>query len=124
MQLIWTLHQKGSGNRQLKLQGSSKLGDAYIKAFENIASKAVHVEYCLHHHNHKTELGHLTMNEHLRAKIASKLHEGVSEKRILDEIRDNVTDTIGREHLTSIQDIHNIRRQYSVITMITKVLTS
>ena len=108
---------KGSGNRQLKLQGSSKLGDvcsAYIKAFENIASKAVHVEYCLHHHNHKTELGHLTMNEHLRAKIASKLHEGVSEKRILDEIRDNVTDTIGREHLTSIQDIQNIRRQYNV----------
>ena len=89
---------KVSGNRQLKLQGSSKLGDvcsAYIKAFENIASKAVHVEYCLHHHNHKTELGHLTMNEHLRTKIASKLHEGVSEKRISDEIRDNVTDTIG-----------------------------
>ena len=53
------------------LQGSSKLGDvciAYIKAFENITSKAVHVEYCLHYHNHKTELGHLTMNEHLRVK--------------------------------------------------------
>ena len=25
-----------------------------------------------------------------------------------------MTDTIGREHLTSIQDIQNIRRQYNV----------
>ena len=108
---------KGAGSRQLKLQGSCKIGNAcsgYMKAHQDIDSDAVHVEYCSHHHNHEIQLAHLTMDAQLRAKIATKLHEGVSEKKILDEIRDNVTSSIGREHLISIQDIQNIGRQYNV----------
>ena len=54
------------------------------------------------------------MDEQLKAKIAVKLREGVSGKKILDEIRDNVHNVIGREHQVTIQDIQNICCQYNI----------
>ena len=75
---------KGSGIRELKVQGSCKVGftcTAYLKATEDLTTKLVHVEYCFFHYNHTTQLAHLKMPEDLRKDIALKLQEGVSEKK-------------------------------------------
>ena len=110
-------NRKGSGIRDLKAHGTCKLGfscTAYIKAVENLITKSINAEYCFFHYNHKEELAHLRISEDLRKNIASKLQEGVSEKKILDGIRNNVHGDISREHLVTLQDIQNICRQYNI----------
>ena len=110
-------NKKGSGIRDIKAQGTCKLGfscTAYIKAVENLTTKLVNTEYCFYHYNHKEELAHLRISEDLRKNIASKLQEGVSEKKILDGIRNNVHGDISREHLVTLQDIQNICQQYNI----------
>ena len=105
---------KATGSWHLKVQGSCKVGDvctAHIKVSHNLITNAVHVEYCFTHHSHETNLAHLKMPDDLKTMIAAKLQEGVSEKKILDDIRDDVPSQIGREHLVTMQDIQNIRRQ-------------
>ena len=47
-------------------------------------------------------------------RIASKLHQGVSVERILDDIHDNIDRNVSREHLVTRQDIRNIKTQYNV----------
>ena len=42
------------------------------------------------------------------------LAEGVSIDRILDDIRDNVTESLEREHIMNRQDIHNIQYQLNL----------
>ena len=39
-------------------------------------------------------------------------------ERVLDDIRDNVANELGREHLVTRQDLHNIRSQYNIDGMI------
>ena len=59
-------------------------------------------------------MAHLRISEDLRKNIASKLQEGVSEKKILDGICNNVHGDISREHLVTLQDKQNICRQYNI----------
>ena len=37
---------------------------------------------------------------------------------VLDDIRDNVANELGREHLVTRQDLHNIKAQYIIDDMI------
>lgn len=47
--------------------------------------------------------------------IAGKLLQGVQVDRILDDIRDSITDEgVQRNHLITKQDIRNINRQYNI----------
>ena len=109
---------KGEGKRALKLQGSCKLGEycsAHIRVRENLKTSRVSVNYLSTHHNHDPEEGiaHVRIPESLKMSIASKLMQGVSPDKILDDIKDSVTETgLHREHLTSKQDIHNTKRKF------------
>ena len=47
-------------------------------------------------------------------EIASKLHQGISMEKILDDIRDTIQGRLGKEHLTSKQDLHNIKNQHNI----------
>ena len=68
----------------------------------------------LYSSSHETNLAHLKMPDDFKTMIAAKLQEGVSEKKRLDDIRDDVPSQIGLEHLVTLQDIQNIRRQYNI----------
>ena len=46
--------------------------------------------------------------------MASKLQQGVTINRILDDIRDSVDQNMKREHLITQQDVTNIQRQYNI----------
>ena len=103
---------RGTNLRQLKTQGTSKIGEqctAHIKATVILNTGRVKVQYCTTHHNHSINLAHLQMHYSTRMTIAAKLQQGVSMERILDVIRNSVTNNgVNREHLVTRQDLHNI----------------
>ena len=60
------------------------------------------------HYGHETELQHLNLPKGFKKQIAAKLKQGVSQDKIMDNIRDHVGIKINRQHLTDEQDIRNI----------------
>ena len=109
---------QSEGKRITKAQGSCKIGEtccSYIKVSQNKPSGKVNVQYCPTHINHSAELAHLPIPSDTKHVIAAKLHEGVSLEKILDSVRDNLTDgEIGRDQIVSRQDILNIQRQLNL----------
>ena len=59
-------------------------------------------------------MGHLRIQGATRIKIAAQLQQGISMQRIIDDVRENTSSGITREHLLTKQDIHNIKNQYNV----------
>ena len=108
---------KGSGQRNIKAQGTSKI-DAYCTAALTVTcvadSASIGVKFCKSHYGHVTSLGHLRLPESDRKLIASKLLQGVSFEHILDTIRDSVQSKFNRLHLTTKKDIHNIQKAYNI----------
>ena len=112
-----TYISKGQGKRQMKTQGTCKVGKmctAHIKASKDQLTGIVNVFYCSTHHNHDVSLGHLRMPNETRMKIANQLQQGVTIERIMDNIRNNIAGGITREHLVSKQDVHNVKNQYNI----------
>ena len=77
---------------------------------EDTIQGAITVEYCSHHNSHSIKLAHLPIPPDVKHKVAAKLHDGVSLERILDNVKETMTNgEIGREQLLSRQDILNIQ---------------
>ena len=76
----------------------------------------MHVRYSSTHYNHDTHLGHLRKSNATRTMIiASKLQQGITTQRMLDDIGDpEQGKQIGREHLVSRKDIIKIRIQFNI----------
>ena len=77
---------RGKGERQLKSQGSSKVGlscIAHMKVMEDTIQGAITAEYCSHHNSHSIKLAHLPIPPDIKHQIAAKLHDGVPIERIL-----------------------------------------
>ncbi|GFQ92287.1 MULE domain-containing protein [Trichonephila clavata] len=64
--------------------------------------------------NHENQLEHLRLSESYRAAVAGRLKEGVSEKKILQDIREEITVDRGRKMLIEKKDIHNIKRDFNI----------
>ena len=108
---------KPTGMRHSKGQGSCKIGErciAHMKAIKDTDTGEVVVHYCSTHHNHEVRMGHLRIQGVTRMKIAAQLQQGVSMQRIMDDVRDNTSSGITREHLLTKQDIHNIKNLYNI----------
>ena len=108
----------GKSERALKSQGTSKTishCSAHMKAIKNKETNEVSVTYTCTHYNHTHKLGRLHIAATTSEKIASKLQNGVTSERIIDDIR-NISDStdLHREHLISRKDIANIKRQYYI----------
>ena len=100
----------------MKSQGTSKVGGqctAHIKAKRNEDNGHVDVTYC-GTHSHPIRLSHIRIPNHIRMDIAAKLQHGVSMERILDDIRDSVTDKLGWKHLVTRQDLHNVKAHFNI----------
>jgi len=48
-------------------------------------------------------------------EIASKISQGVTFGKILDNIRDNIDTNLNREDLVTRGDLHNIKRRYNLV---------
>ena len=90
--------------RALKTQGLSNIDwkcSASMKVVVDSVSKKVNVEYNFSHIGHDTRLGHLRISDELRSTIAAKLAKRIPVNDIPDEIRDNLTGVLCRDHLTA-----------------------
>ena len=108
---------KAKRKRQLKVQGSAKLGHyctSYIKTRENVNTGGIVAEVCETHYGHEQELRHLRIPQQTRVNIASMLSQGVTSKGVLETIRDNCDIGITRDHLVTPMDITNIRHSFNV----------
>ena len=99
---------RGKSERALKSQGTSKTishCSAHMKAIKNKETDEVSVTYTCTHYNHTHKLGHLHIAATTRDIIASKLQNGVTSERIIDDIRNTSDSTdLHREHLISRKD--------------------
>ncbi|XP_029196009.2 uncharacterized protein LOC114961482 [Acropora millepora] len=77
-------------------------------------SGQVHVFVCHTHYGHDKSLQHLRIPALQREMIASKLQQGVSRDRILEDIRDDFSSKFQRKHLIEKQDIVNIERAFGL----------
>ena len=104
--------------RQIKTQGTCKTGSCcigHIKATQDTVTGKMQISYCSTHNTHPIEIAHLPIPPKIKAKIATKLHEGVAIEKILDHVRDETQSSgIGREQLLSRQDVLNIQRQLNL----------
>ncbi|GFQ96664.1 MULE domain-containing protein [Trichonephila clavata] len=94
-----TYKPRGKGVKSLKSQGSAKIGiscPAIIKVRQS--TENVVVQYFPNHKNHENQLEHLRLSESDRAAVAGRL-KGVSEKKILQDIREEITVDSGRKML-------------------------
>ncbi|GFR21199.1 MULE domain-containing protein [Trichonephila clavata] len=110
-----TYKPKGKGVKSLKSQGSAKIGiscPAIIKVRQS--TENVVVQYFPNHKNHENQLEHLRLSESDRAAVAGRLKEGVGEKKILQDIREEITVDSGRKMLIEKKDIHNIKRDFNI----------
>uniref|UniRef100_A0A1X7VUM5 C2H2-type domain-containing protein n=1 Tax=Amphimedon queenslandica TaxID=400682 RepID=A0A1X7VUM5_AMPQE len=109
---------KGKGVRELKMQGSSKIGThcpAYIRAKKDEDGQ-LEVKLC-NYHIHELQLHkvQLPLSLSTRKKVAAKLADGVTVSNIFDSIREQSLDgVLHRKHLLCRQDIHNIKHQYNI----------
>ena len=103
--------------RALKSQGTSKI-DSYCTAAivltESDVSTQLQAKICSTHHGHSISLGYLRLQRNNRFQITSKLSQGVTFERILDDIRESIGDTVKMIHLTTRKDIQNIDRSFGL----------
>ena len=77
----------------------------------------VTVNYCKTHYNHfpDDDIAYLRLPEDIKMCIAAKVLQGVQVDRILDDVRNAVSDKgLQRNHLVTKQDIRNISRKFNV----------
>ena len=99
---------KGTGQRHIKSQGTSKINAHCTAALIVTKNK---VNQVLVHYGHKTALGHLRIPNTDRLAIAGQIAQGVDFQHILDNIRDSLGQRI---HLLTRKDITNMERSYGL----------
>ena len=74
----------------------------------------VDITFCHTHQNHELQLGHLRIQPSTRQNIAAQLQQGVHINRIMDNIREDISQGINRDHLITKQDVRNIQHCYNI----------
>lgn len=109
---------KGKGIRQLKTQGSNKIGGfCPAEITVNIQNDKCDVRFCGHHvgHQQDKDLGHLFLTKTERENIAAKIAAKVPLQCILDEIRDSISNcNLQRIHLLNKKDLFNIESSFKL----------
>ena len=85
-----------------------------MKVCQDTQSACVNVEYCSTHTTHSKKLAHIPLPAETKEMIAAKLLQGISIDKIMDSIHDEMSGRVYREHLTTRQDILNIKRRLNI----------
>ena len=99
---------KGTGQRHIKSQGTSKINahcTAALIVTKNKVNQCLQVLVHKTHYGHKTALGHLRIPNTDRLAIAGQIAQGVDFQHILDNIRDSLGQQFHRIHLLTRKDI-------------------
>ena len=96
-------NRKGQGQRQTKLQGTSKM-NAYCTAAIVVTKndkEMIQAQIYKTHYGHQLSLGHLRLQKCQREAIAAQLSQGITPQHVLDKIRDSVHKRFERRHQKS-----------------------
>lgn len=80
---------------------------------DNITN-AVKMKYSKTHYGHDMQLQHVRIPENARNNVAGKLLLGVSVPKIIDSIRDSISDPLHCIDLTTKKDIYNIKKSFKI----------
>ncbi|VEN39545.1 unnamed protein product [Callosobruchus maculatus] len=100
-----------------KSQGSAKASVTCPSTLDvTLGKQQLNAVLYFPHVGHTCSLAHINLTKTERKHIAGKISEGVSFEKILDEIRDSITDktSLGRINLLDRQDLRNITRDFSL----------
>uniref|UniRef100_A0A0P4X1H5 C2H2-type domain-containing protein n=1 Tax=Scylla olivacea TaxID=85551 RepID=A0A0P4X1H5_SCYOL len=109
---------KGEGKRNLKRQGSSKIGatcPAFIKFTLDRSTSRGTAEYCLDH-THPCDYAHLRLSDGIQKRVATHLAKGVKIEAILDDVRCSVQAS-DRDAYIVRKDVHNIKHRISRLSV-------
>lgn len=102
---------EGKGVRHLKSQGTRKISascPAAITLYENGETfEAFHVST---HFGHATQLCHLNLRAQVKKQLAAKLALRIPKREILNQVHENLTGTMKRQHLVTMHDLHNCEK--------------
>ena len=82
-----------------------------IVLFESFEGKCEVTFYKEHYGHKEIELQHIKIPDIKKHEIAAKLSQGVTFKRILDDVRENIGNSLKREDLITRSDLHNIKQK-------------
>ncbi|XP_060845994.1 uncharacterized protein LOC132925633 [Rhopalosiphum padi] len=104
--------------RSIKSQGSKKINTnctSHIILFEHLNKSSCEVIFYKYHYGHQeSELQHISLPITKKHEIATKLSQGVTMERILDDFRDNIGSNLKREDLITRADLHNVKQKYNI----------
>jgi len=86
----------------IKTQGSKKINQnctSHIILFESFEGKCEVTFYKEHYGHKEIELQHIKIPDIKKHEIAAKLSQGVTFKRVLDDVRENIGNSLKREDL-------------------------
>ena len=109
-------NRKGQGQRQTKLQGTSKM-NAYCTAAIVVTKndkEMIQAQIYKTHYGHQLSLGHLRLQKCQREAIAAQLSQGITPQHVLDKIRDSVHKRFERIHLITKKDIRNVEKSFGL----------
>ena len=72
----------------------------------------VTADACFTHYGHSKNIGYTWISQKKPNETATKLQQGVSKEKILDDIRNNVGAEFLRDHIIDKQDVVNSQRAY------------
>lgn len=112
--------EKAIKNRSTKSQGTKKINfncTSHIVLFEPFEKEECFATIYKDHYGHETdELQHLSIPMPIKCEIASKISQGVTFEKILDNYRDRIdTHYLKREDLITRKDLHNIKQKFDLI---------
>ncbi|KAL4098407.1 hypothetical protein QTP88_023027 [Uroleucon formosanum] len=111
-------HKEGENIKiMIKTQGSKKINQnctSHIILFESFEGKCVVTFYKEHYGHKEIELQHIKIPDIKKHEIVAKLSPGVTFKRILDDVRENIGNSLKREDLITRSDLHNIKQKYNL----------
>ena len=85
-----------------------------MKVKQDMDTEKVTVTYTSTHWNHQKQLAHLPVPTSIKLNIASRLQQGATIQIVLDWVRDEEGEKLGRQHLINSQEVRNIRRRLNL----------
>ncbi|KAF0699155.1 MULE domain-containing protein, partial [Aphis craccivora] len=102
-------HKEGENlKRMIKTQGSKKINQnctSHIILFEPFEGKCEVTFYKEHYEHKEIELQHIKIPDIKKHEIAAK---------VLDDVRENIGNSLKREDLITRSDLHNIKQKYNL----------
>ncbi|XP_044749811.1 uncharacterized protein LOC123310409 [Coccinella septempunctata] len=110
--------EESERKRYLKIQGSYKINSycpASIKFSMNKVNNTCQAEYIETHVGHDLDPGYVNLSKPNRQKIAQKIASKIPFEEILNEVRENVSDSeVSRIHLLRRKDLYNIEQSFNL----------